>query len=337
MKLRMMIGIWLVLLCAGCAQEETAATAEVYAMDTVMQLTAYGDDGQEAVNQAEKAIYALEQSLSRTIESSDVSQLNANGQAVLGDTALEVLTLALDYGALTQGAFSCTIAPVMDAWGFTTDVFQVPSQADLDTAMALLDDSQVDMGFDGVVTLGDGQSIDLGGIAKGYTSEMVAEMFQSYNLDHAMVSLGGNVYVQGGRTDGDPWRIGVQDPQNISTYAGILTLSDGFAITSGGYQRFFEEQGTTYHHIIDPSTGYPAQTGLLSVTVVSPDNGTLCDALSTALFVMGEDKAIDFWRSGVADFEMILLTDDNRAIVSQGLDGQFTVEEGYTYALCTKG
>lgn len=337
MKIQMLIAMTLLLGCAGCGtQQAQSVTAEVYAMDTVMQLTAYGDQAQEAVEQAQTTIYALENSLSRTLPNSGVSLLNDQGTAEVDATTQEVLFLALEYGALTQGAFSCTIAPVMDAWGFTTDGFQVPSEAELAQAMALMDDEQVLLGDTGQVSLGAGQSIDLGGIAKGYTSQMVGEIFKSYGLDHGMVSLGGNVYVQGGRPDGDPWRIGVQNPQNIATYAGVLTMYDGFAITSGGYQRYFEEDGVTYHHIIDPKTGYPANTGLLSVTVVSPDNGTLCDALSTALFVMGEEDAIGFWRSGVAEFDMILLTEDNRAIVTQGLDGQFAVQEGYTYALCTK-
>lgn len=332
MKLPKFSLLLVALLCTGCAsQEPVATTAEIYAMDTIMYLTAYGDQGTQAISQAESSILELENQLSRTREGSELFLLNQSGSASVSDKTAQIISAALDYGLLTGGAFSCTIAPVMDVWGFTSDTLAVPSDDDLSAAMAFLGDESVSLSPDNTVTLAPGQAIDLGGIGKGYASQVVADVFASYEIPHGMVSLGGNVYVTGGRTDGDPWRIGVQDPQNLSGYAGILTLSDGFAVTSGGYQRFFEENGTTYHHIINPATGYSATSNLLSVTIVSPDNGTLCDALSTALYVMGEETAIDFWRSGVADFEMILLTTDNRAVVSSGLHDQFTAEEGYTY------
>lgn len=134
---------------------------------------------------------------------------------------------------------------------------------------------------------------------------------------------------------GIPGALGCKTPSDLSTYIVILSLSDGFAVTSGGYQRYFEGNGVTYHHIIDPATGYSAQSGLVSVTIVSPDNGTLCDALSTALYVMGEEQAIAFWQSGVVDFEMILLTDDNRIVASSGISEQFVPEEGFAYESLT--
>ena len=151
--------------------------------------------------------------------------------------------------------------------------------------------------------------------------------------------MGGNIRALGTRPDGDPWRVGVQDPakpDDGNALVGILHLADAYAMTSGSYQRFFEENGTIYHHILDPDTGYPADSGLTSVTVVADGeegNGTMCDALSTALFVMGEDKALDFWRSGVYDFDLVLVTADGRVVVTEGLAGRFTESEGsgYTY------
>ena len=150
-------------------------------------------------------------------------------------------------------------------------------------------------------------------------------------------AFGGNVTVIGTRPDGDPWRVAVKDPRNTDGYLCILELEDVTLSTSGGYERYFEEDGVRYHHIIDPKTGYPADSGLLSVTVVTA-NHVLADALSTALFVAGPEEALDFWRSR-DDFELVLCTDDSRIIVTQGLEDAFQLYDqdgGYTYEIARR-
>ena len=129
-----------------------------------------------------------------------------------------------------------------------------------------------------------------------------------------------------------------RDPDNANAFAAVLNLTDAYAVTSGSYQRYFEQDGETYHHIIDPATGYPADSGLTSVTVVADSadgNGTMCDALSTALFVMGEEKALDFWRSGQYDFQLVLVTEDGRVVVTEGLTDVLTEidDNGYAYEI----
>jgi len=319
------------------------ATAELFAMDTVMDLTAYGDNGQAAVDDSSAEIQRLEKLLSRTDADSQISALNNAGGAAV-DTGSETAGLigeSLAYSAAVDGAFDITIAPVVSAWGFTTDSYQVPSQAELDKLLTRVDYRRVQVSGS-TVTLGAGQSVDLGGIAKGYTSDRVAELFAQDGVSSGMISLGGNVYVCGSKPDGSAWRVGVQDPNNSESYVGVLALTDAFAVTSGGYQRYFVQDGKTYHHIIDPSTGYPAENGLISVTVVAGANaqegtvsgsGTMCDAFSTSLFVMGEEKALDFWRSGKYDFGLVLVTDDGRVLVTKNISGQFTEEKdsGYSY------
>ena len=182
----------------------------------------------------------------------------------------------------------------------------------------------------------------MGGIAKGYTSDLVEQTFRANGIESGKISLGGNVFVLGTKPDGSDWRVGIKDPRNESGLAAILSLRDAYAITSGGYERYFEENGKTYHHIIDPSTGYPADSGLLSVTVVAADNGpdwagagngAMCDAFSTALFVMGEEQALDFWRNGGYDFDLVLVTEDGRVVITAGLADRFeeVKDSGYTY------
>ena len=141
------------------------------------------------------------------------------------------------------------------------------------------------------VKLGKNMKIDLGGIAKGYTSSRVMQIFKDCGVTSGLVSLGGNVQALGTKTDGTDWQIAIENPDKSSDYIGVVSVKDKAVITSGGYERYFEKNGKTYHHILDPKTGYPAESGLKSVTIVS-DNGTLADALSTSLFVMGKEDAL---------------------------------------------
>ena len=328
------VAILLTLGLAGCTQQEQSV--QIIAMDTAMTFTAYGKGAEKAIQNSSVEVRRLDKLLSRTNEDSTVSKLNAsNGEGVaVGEEICALLASSAEYTNLTDGAFDITVAPVVSAWGFTTAENHVPTQAELD---ALLEHT----GMENLTLEGDtavlepGTGIDLGAIAKGYASDRIAEIFRESGVERGWAALGGNVLAWGTRPDKQPWVIGIQDPANpydATDYVGRIKLENAFAVTSGSYQRFFETDGKVYHHIIDPATGYPAESGLVSVTVVADaenGNGTMCDALSTALFVMGEEKAVEFWRSGVCDFEMILVTEDGRAVISAGLSESFAVEEGY--------
>ena len=335
----------LCLCLTGCGKQTTEATAQIFAMDTVMEVAVYGEHAEQAVKYTEKRIEELENRLSRTKADSLVSGLNRDGSIRhLTYDYWNLIARAKEYRDATNGAFDITIAPVMDAWGFTGDSFRVPEQSELDTLLKKVNSDAIQMlgSPSDSVTLGEGQAIDLGGIAKGYTSDWVEQTFRANGIESGKISLGGNVFVLGGKPDGSDWRVGIKDPRNESGLAAILSLRDAYAITSGGYERYFEENGKTYHHIIDPSTGYPADSGLLSVTVVAADNGpdwagagngAMCDAFSTALFVMGEEQALDFWRNGGYDFDLVLVTEDGRVVITAGLADRFeeVKDSGYTY------
>jgi thiamine biosynthesis lipoprotein len=169
----------------------------------------------------------------------------------------------------------------------------------------------------------DGMEIDFGGIAKGYTSSEIMDIFKECGIESGLVSLGGNVQTLGYKTDGSQWRVAVQNPDETEDYLGVLETHDKAVITSGGYERYFEEDGKTYHHIIDTETGFPAQNGLTSVTIVSSD-GMLADGLSTSLFVMGLEKASEFWKEHSDEFDAILLTEDGELYVTEGISDEFT-------------
>ena len=318
---------------AGCGAPKTE-TLDIFAMDTYMSLVAIGDGGAAVLQSCSNEINALEQELSRTIDTSDVAQLNANGTARLSDDTAELLSAALQYSEVTNGAFDVTIAPLVALWGITTDSPRVPAQEEIDALLPLVGSGHVRLEGD-TAALDEGCAIDLGGIGKGYASDKVADLFAGSEISGGFVSLGGNVYVHGTTAEGKLWNVAIQDPNHTEGYACTLHLSDAFVVTSGGYQRYFTApDGTVYQHIIDPATGYPVDNGLLSVSIITRRNdggtGTMADAYSTALYVMGEAAAVDFWRQQGA-FDMVLVTADGRVLYTPGLADCFNETEGSGY------
>lgn len=202
----------------------------------------------------------------------------------------DLLQRAKELSEQSDGAFDITIAPVVELWGITSDHPHVPTDEELAQAMALmgLEDLVLDEEACTVYLTRPGMAIDLGGIAKGWTADQLREYARELGAERGYVSLGGNLMIIGERPDGDPFKFGLRDPQgDASTYLGTVTLEDGCTMaTTGGYERYFEEDGIRYHHVLDPRTGYPADSDLLSVAVISKD-GTLADYLSTTLFVPG--------------------------------------------------
>ena len=173
------------------------------------------------------------------------------------------------------------------------------------------------------------------GIAKGYAADLLRAQLEKEGVTSATLDLGGDVFVMGRKTDGSDWRIAVKDPADTESYLGVVSAADKFIVTSGVYERYFEENGVRYHHILDPKTGCPAESGLVSVTVLC-ENGAWADALSTACFVLGTDGAFalrDDLADQGTDFELILVTDDGRVLYTDGLADAFTPndESEYTY------
>lgn len=324
---------------------ETAAESEtrtVYAMDTVMNLTVYGENAAAALESAEKELHTLDEAvLSRTAEGSELYALNAsNGETVecgADDILPALIETALTISDATDGAFDPTLAPVLDAWGFTKDERRVPSADELKELLSHTGCGKValEKTADGwTVTLLDGAQLDLGGIAKGYAGDAVRTVLAELNVTSAVIDLGGDVGLLGAKPDGSDWRVAVKDPADPSKFLGVLTAADTFVVTSGIYERGFEENGMRYHHIIDPKTGKPAESGLVSVTVVCGD-GAWADALSTACFVLGEAGSLALRDTLAAEknlrIELILVTDDGHVRYTAGLAERFEPSEEGTY------
>lgn len=299
-------------------------------MNTVMSLTAYGENAPEALDSAIERINALERSLSVTLPESDISRLNSAGgkPVAVGKDALDIITRSLEISEKTGGALDITIYPVLKEWGFTTGEYSVPATDELTPLLDFVDYSQVRVSGN-EVTLPEGVQVDLGALAKGYASDCASEILRGEGVTSAILNLGGNVCAIGSKPDGKPWNVAVASPFEGEDYAGILSAEDKFVITSGKYERCFTAgDGKRYHHIIDPATGFPTENGLAAVTIVG-GSGIQCDALSTALLVMGEDKARNYWREN-GGFDMLLITDDRHLVITPGISGDFKPSPGFT-------
>lgn len=331
----------LIIMLVGCSSENEVNTSkttstttvndtipaskEFFAMDTYMEVNAYGDNGEKAVDKAEKEVNKLDSILSTGKSTSEISKLNKNKKQVVSANTMSLIKESIKISKATNGAFNPTIYPLMELWGFTTKNYYVPKDNEIKPLLNHMDiDSiKIDESKNEVSFIDSNMKIDLGAIAKGYTSSKIIDIFKDNNIKSGMVTLGGNVQVLGKKPDGSLWKVGIQNPIGEDEYLGVLQTSDKAVITSGGYERNFTKNGRTYHHILDPSNGYPANNGLTSVTIISSD-GTLADALSTSLFVMGKDKAIDFYKKSNYNFDFILYTSDNKLIISDGIEDIFS-------------
>lgn len=273
--------------------KQSEATTEIFAMDTYISMTAYGQDAEGALSEAKDRLTELEQLWSVTDSDSDIYAVNhGGGQPVsISEETAELLSFALQMAEETGGALEPTIYPVLTAWGFTTEENRVPTDDEIAGLLKKVGYERVRL--EGTtVRLGKDMMLDLGSVGKGYAGDLAAQVLKDHGITSALLGLGGNIQAVGTKPDGSPWRLGLRDPFSDGTL-GVLGISNQAVVTSGAYERYFiGEDGTRYGHIIDPVTGYPAESGLASATVIA-DEGRLCDALSTSLYVMGVDRAID--------------------------------------------
>lgn len=277
-------------------------TKDFFAMDTVISLNIKGPGAKKCAEKIEEEILRLHKELS----------VNGNGALSAynkGEEPGEELSYILSESERirreTGGAFDAGIYSVTKLWGFTTGVFSVPSDAEIKEALSLK-----------------GMKFDFGAIAKGYGADSVKEIIENHNVKEAVISLGGTVLVLGEKDK----RVAISSPDSDG-YAAYLDATDCVISTSGGYERYFSENGESYSHIMNPETGYPAKSGIVSATVIMED-GMRSDAYSTAVFVMGEERAGKLWENN--SFEIVIITDDNRMIISEGLENKISgIDEKY--------
>lgn len=298
-----------------------------FAMGTYVHLQLYGAKADQAVQASLRELERLEQVFNRFQPGSELSRLNAqagNGWVSISSDMVNVLRVALDIAAKSQGAYDPTIAPLVDLWGFQEKDGQIPAHAPPDDAairntLRRVDYRQVTLDSAGRrVKLARQTQIDLGGVAKGYALDCLAAVAAKYGVQHGMIDLGGNIRVLGEKAPGKPWRIAVRHPRNIQDIFAVIPVRDKNVATSGDYQRFFIWRGRRYAHILDPRTGQPAQE-VISVTILAP-TGALSDALSTAAYVLGPQRGkalID----GIAECAGVFVDAKMHMTTTRGLNG----------------
>lgn len=302
---------------SGCGAPSAARTETAFALDTVVRVTVYREADVPAAQRALALCRDYEAVFSRTDPDSELSRLNAAGGGTVSEPLRAVLECALDISARSGGALDITMGAVSALYDFTAESPVPPAAEDLAAALA-------HTGMDGVslaggrLALADPETVlDLGAVAKGYIADRLAEALRADGVESAIINLGGNVLCVGSRPDGSAFRVGVQEPvPGSEKNAAVLSVENGSVVTSGNYQRCFDYGGARWHHILEPQTGLPVQNGLASVTVTGPES-LLCDALSTACFVLGAEDALPLL-AALDGYEALFLFSDGSARQSPG-------------------
>ena len=317
---------------------------DAYKLGTVVRISVYGQNrrllDKAADDALERGVTRLENEFSVNIASSEISRINSASrggrQITVGGVPYDTGYLvgrALEIARETGGAFDPTVYPIVKLWGIGTDHARVPSDAQIADARSRIGFGDVTvLKTNGTYEIKIGSqlrrqmALDLGGIAKGYVADVLAEMLRKDGIKCALIDLGGNIYVIGEAPQGRPWKLGIQHPHKPrGEYFGTVDVEDTSVVTSGPYERFFVKNGVRYHHIFDPQTGRPARSDLESVTIVSRVSAN-ADALCTALFVMGFNKSAAFLAKH-RDIQALLVRSDGTVFVTKGLESVFRLSD----------
>jgi thiamine biosynthesis lipoprotein len=313
-------------------ENKLAAETTQHAMGTVMTHRAFGPYAEDCLDAVRREVERIEGLLSRFLPDSDIHRLNASAgikREKVSYEAFEVLSKAVEFSRYCQGCFDVTIEPLVRLWNIRQEPFVEPDKFSIMQVLPLVNfrDLLLDP-WEMTATLRyTGQSVDLGGIGKGYTADRIMAIFNEYDINSAYSNLGGNVVTRGAKPDGSPWRIGIQHPRQEDQLIGAVSVVNQTVVTSGDYQRcVIGSQGEWHHHILNPLTGYPADSGLISVSIVT-QNSLAADALSTMLFVAGMEKGLKFLKS-FSQTEAIFVDAELRISITSGLQYRFQADQG---------
>ena len=321
--------LMLLLPLAACGETQMSQR-QVFAMDTIMTLTAYGKRAEYGLNAAQSVIQSMNDALDPDLETSTTYAINhaQGGNVSISGQINKMLSTAYTVYKQSNGALDLTIYPVIVRWGFDSGRYYVPTEEELWVDLSHKGfDKMVLTSFPSsgsyAVSFPVGTQLSFASVAKGCAADNAISAMRNAGVTSGIISLGGNVQTLGLKPDGSNWAVAVADPNNPTNYVGVLSIGEAAIVTSGTYQRYFTQDGKTYHHLINPESGRPINNTLKSATIVCED-GTLADCLSTAMFVLGQSKAINYWRV-YGGFDMILINNENEVICTKGLIEKFTL------------
>ncbi len=327
----LIVAVILTMFQAGCKAEKLMVSDSTYMLGTYLQLSVWADskaDGMEVIKTSFERIKEIEDKMSANMDESEIGQINMNAGKTyveVSDETDEVIKKAIHYARLTDGAFDPAIGKLVKLWNIGTESERVPSEGEIQDALQFVDYRKIELQNKNKVKLSDAEMrIDLGGIAKGYAADKVTEIMRAKGIKHAIINLGGNVVTIGKKTDGTSWKVGIQDPfEPTGTHMGVIQVHDQTVVTSGNYERYFIVDNKRYHHIIDPKSGYPAENGIISATIVT-SSSTDADGLSTSVYVLGPDRGMELIEN-LEGVECIIITEDKKVLMSSGLAGRFEI------------
>lgn len=305
----------------------SSAQRTLFALGTIVQFKVFGKNAEKAIEDAITRLNELDDKLSVFKNYSEISRINANSgleaQIVSKDTFF-LLNNAVKYSELSKGTFDPTVRPLVDLWSIGKNFSSIPSKEEITERLKLVNFKDIIFNHsDNSIKLKHkNQAIDLGGIAKGYAADEVNKIFRKNKVKSALIDLGGNIYALGKKKDGTPWKIGIQNPfTQRGNFIGILNIQNKSVVTSGDYEKYFIKEGKKYHHIIDPRTGYPSESNIISATIVS-DKSLDGDGLSTGVYILGLDEATKLIES-LPGVDAVFITEDKKVYITSGIKENF--------------
>lgn len=312
--------LWLILInClffTGCQKAPSTFSATGFYFDTVITVTIYENGSQEILDQCMELASVYENLFSTTVPGSDIYNINhsSGSYVTVSEQTLDIVTLALSYSHLSDGLVDPTIGALSSLWNFGSDsANQLPADPAITDALSHVNYETICIRRDRIALTDPNASLDLGFIAKGYIADRMKDFLKENGVTSALINLGGNIVTLGSKPDGSAFRIGIQDPFSASgTAALVLDLTDKSAVSAGNYERYFEVDNIRYHHILSTKNGYPVNSGLAQVTIISKDSAQ-ADALSTLCFILGYEKAVSLLKN-YPDLQAIFITEDGEIL-----------------------
>lgn len=310
-------------------ENEETIVREFYGLGTIIRLRVDGKNGERAIQEAIDRLNVIENKMSVFKEFSEVSMINKNAgvssQGVSTDTYF-VIKKAVEYSRLSEGTFDPTIKPIVSLWRIGSDNPRIPSKSEITNNLKLVnyEDIILNEKSHSIGLKNAKQAIDVGGIAKGYAADEVKKVFENYKIKSALIDLGGNIYALGTKPDKTLWNVGIQNPSDTrGEHIGVISVENKSVVTSGNYERYFTKEEKIYHHIIDPKTGYPSESEVISSTIIS-DHSIDGDGLSTGVYIMGIEKSIKLIES-LKGIDAIFITRNKEVYVTSGIKNNFKI------------